>query len=145
LLNNIFKVSFTKRKQKSTKQRFVANNKKSKINISNKESQNNNVFNTKFSQISQISCRFCQLLKKIVLNVLQKISSRDIVFLSNSKKQKKSIYLNNCNLSTINIARRIFNYNFSAQEDTQARERKKEQKKEREKEKEIASLFIFRN
>ncbi len=37
LLNNIFKILFTKRKQKNIKQKFVANSKKDRINILNKE------------------------------------------------------------------------------------------------------------
>jgi len=75
LLNNIFKVSFTKKKQKNIEQRFATNNKKSEINVSSKKFQNNNVFNIEFFRISRISRRSRQLLKKIASNALREIFS----------------------------------------------------------------------
>jgi len=70
---------------------------------------------------------------------LQKIFSRDIVFLFSNKKRKKSIYLNNCNLSTINVTQRIFDFNFNILRDIREREREKETKRK------ITLLFAFRN
>ena len=49
----------------------------------------------------------------MILNALQKIFSRDITLLSSNKKRKRLVYLNNCNLSTTNIVRYIFNFNFN--------------------------------
>jgi len=51
-------------------------------------------------------------------NVSQKIFSQNIVFLSSNRKRKKSTYLNNCDLSTINIMRRVFDFSFNTLRDT---------------------------
>jgi len=59
---------------------------------------------------------------------LQKIFSRNIAFLFNNKKQKKSTYLNNCNLSIINIAQYIFNFNFDILQNTQEHKYKRKTK-----------------
>jgi len=61
-----------------------------------------------------------------MLNASQKIFSRNIAFLFNNKKQKRSTYLNNCNLSTINIVQRVFNFNFNILRDIRRRKRERE-------------------
>ena len=64
---------------------------------------------------------------------MQKIFSQNIIFLSSNKKQKRLIYLNNCNLNIIKIAQYIFDYNFNIQENTQTQEQEKKQKRKQEK------------
>jgi len=70
---------------------------------------------------------------------LQEIFSRNIVLLFSNRKQKKFIYLNNCNLNTINIVKHIFNSNFDILQNTRERKRKKETKQK------SSLLFVFRN
>jgi len=133
---------FAKKKQKSNKQRFDASVKKSKVNLSRKDTKNNNVFDNEISRLSRISRTFCrrqQSLKDITSNASQEISSRNIVLLFNNKKRKKLTYLNNCDLNTINVAQRIFNFNFDILRNTRKRKREKETKRE------TTLLFALRN
>jgi len=63
----------------------------------------------------------------------------NIILLFNNKKQKRSTYLNNYNLSTINIMQYIFNSSFNTLQNIRKRKRKREIKQK------IALLFVRRN